>query len=143
MPTGGIWELRSRCVTRLPILIVLISLHLVQLIDDLLDFLPPSPTLGKPSLGADLSLGLTTAPVLYAWRTNPALGPLIARKYAKEGDVQYVRDLVGKSDGLEKTRELAERFAREARRAVEQGLPESEAREELVALTRKVIERVA
>jgi geranylgeranyl pyrophosphate synthase len=38
---------------------------------------------------------------------------------------------------------LAERFAREARRAVEEGLPESEAREELVALTRKVIERVA
>jgi geranylgeranyl pyrophosphate synthase len=49
-------------------------------IDDLLDFLPPSPTLGKPSLGADLSLGLTTAPVLYAWLSNPALGPLIARK---------------------------------------------------------------
>ncbi|KAJ9090802.1 hypothetical protein QFC20_007814 [Naganishia adeliensis] len=114
-----------------------------QLIDDLLDFLPPSPTLGKPSLGADLSLGLTTAPVLYAWRTNPSLGPLIARKYAKEGDVQHVRDLVGKSDGLAKTRELAEKFAREARRAVEEGLPESEAREELVALTKKVIERVA
>ncbi|KAI5448986.1 coq1 putative hexaprenyl diphosphate synthase [Naganishia albida] len=114
-----------------------------QLIDDLLDFLPPSPTLGKPSLGADLSLGLTTAPVLYAWRTNPALGPLIARKYAREGDVAFVRELVGKSDGLARTRELAEGFAREARRAVEEGLPESEAREELIGLTRKVTDRVA
>ncbi|KAJ9112733.1 hypothetical protein QFC22_006235 [Naganishia vaughanmartiniae] len=113
-----------------------------QLIDDLLDFLPPSPTLGKPGLGADLSLGLTTAPVLYAWRTNPSLGPLIARKYAQEGDVQMVRELVGRSDGLEKTRELAVRFAGEARRAVER-LPESEAREELVGLTEKVVQRVA
>lgn len=56
--------------------------------------------------------------------------------------MQIVRDLVGRSDGLERTRELAERFAGEARRAVE-GLPESEAREELIALTRKVVERVA
>ncbi|KAJ9095233.1 hypothetical protein QFC21_005599 [Naganishia friedmannii] len=113
-----------------------------QLIDDLLDFLPPSPTLGKPGLGADLSLGLTTAPVLYAWRSNPSLGPLIARKYAEEGDVQMVRELVGRSDGLEKTRALAVRFAREARRAVER-LPESEGREELVGLTEKVVQRVA
>jgi hexaprenyl-diphosphate synthase len=57
--------------------------------------------------------------------------------------VQYVRDLVARSDGLERTRELARGFASEARRAVEEGLPESEAREELVGLTRKVIERVA
>jgi hexaprenyl-diphosphate synthase len=53
-----------------------------------------------------------------------------------------VRDLVGRSDGLEKTRELAIRFATEARRAVER-LPESEGREELVGLTEKVVQRVA
>ena len=113
-----------------------------QLIDDLLDFLPPSPTLGKPSLGADLSLGLTTAPVLYAWLSNPSLGPLIARKYAHEGDVALARDLVARSDGLERTRALATRFADEARRAVER-LPESEARESLIGLTRTVVNRVA
>ncbi|KAJ9112651.1 hypothetical protein QFC19_000671 [Naganishia cerealis] len=113
-----------------------------QLIDDLLDFLPPSPTLGKPGLGADLSLGLTTAPVLYAWRANPALGPLIQRKYSLPGDVQLARELVGKTDGLARTRELAVKFAGEARRAVER-LPESQARDELVQLTEKVVQRVA
>lgn len=113
-----------------------------QLIDDMLDFLPPSPELGKPGLGADLSLGLTTAPSLFAWQANPSLGPLIARKFSESGDVEQAREIVTKSDGLRKTRELAERFASEARRGVER-LPESEAREALVRLTKKVVERVS
>lgn len=114
----------------------------LQLIDDMLDFLPPSPTLGKPGLGADLSLGLTTAPSLFAWQSNPALGPLIMRKFSQPGDVEAAREMVTRSDGLERTRELARRFAGEARRGVER-LPEGEAREGLVELTRKVVERVA
>ena len=36
-----------------------------QLVDDLLDFVATSAQLGKPA-GADLSLGLATAPVLFA-----------------------------------------------------------------------------
>lgn len=82
----------------------------------MLDFLPPSPTLGKPSLGADLSLGLTTAPSLFAWRTQPSLGPLIARKFSQPGDVELARELVGKSNGLQQTLELAETFASKAGR---------------------------
>lgn len=108
----------------------------------MLDFLPPSPELGKPGLGADLSLGLTTAPSLFAWQSNPALGPLIARKFSEPGDVEAAREMVSNSDGLERTRDLAKRFAEEARKGVEQ-LPESEAREALIALTRKVVERVS
>lgn len=108
----------------------------------MLDFLPPSQELGKPGLGADLSLGLTTAPSLFAWQSNPSLGPLIARKFSEPGDVERARELVTQSDGLRKTRELAERFAGEARRGVEL-LPESEAREALIALTKKVVERVS
>ena len=38
---------------------------LLQLIDDALDFISTSEALGKPA-GADLSLGLATAPVLFA-----------------------------------------------------------------------------
>ncbi|KAK4683617.1 hexaprenyl-diphosphate synthase, partial [Tremellales sp. Uapishka_1] len=112
-----------------------------QLVDDMLDFLPADPTLGKPSDGADLRLGLATAPALFAWEQFPQLGPLILRKFDQEGDVELAKDLVGKSDGLQRTRELAEQFAREARKLVEQ-LPESEARNALVALTGKVVDRV-
>lgn len=114
-----------------------------QLIDDTLDFLPASSSLGKPSAGSDLSLGLTTAPSLYAWQEDPSLGPLIGRKFREPGDVQRARDLVLNSNGIERTRELARKFAAEARRGIEVGLPASQARDALVELTNKVIDRVA
>ncbi|WWD20379.1 hypothetical protein CI109_104855 [Kwoniella shandongensis] len=112
-----------------------------QLIDDALDFLPPDPTLGKPSLGADLRLGLATAPALFAWEKYPDLGPLILRKFSEPGDVEIAREIVGKSDGLARTVDLARQFAGEARSLVEM-LPPSGARDALVQLTVKVVERV-
>ncbi|WVF68417.1 hypothetical protein IAT40_003182 [Kwoniella sp. CBS 6097] len=112
-----------------------------QLIDDALDFLPPDPTLGKPSLGADLRLGLATAPALFAWEKHPEMGPLILRKFTEPGDVELARELVANSDGLERTINLARKFAGEARALVEL-LPESKARDALVGLTLKVVDRV-
>jgi hexaprenyl-diphosphate synthase len=113
------------------------------LIDDTLDYLPPAASLGKPSSGADLRLGLATAPSLFAWHQHPSLGPLIARKFSEPGDVEMAREIVvERSDGIEKTVELARKFAKEARGLVEM-LPESEAREALVGLTVKVVERVS
>lgn len=56
----------------------------------MLDFIASSKELGKPA-GADLRLGLATAPVLYAWEEYPELGPLIKRKFSQEGDVKKVR----------------------------------------------------
>ncbi|RSH93218.1 coq1 putative hexaprenyl diphosphate synthase [Saitozyma podzolica] len=111
-----------------------------QLIDDALDFLP-SPDLGKPGAGADLRLGLATAPALFAWESHPEMGPLILRKFEEPGDVELARDIVGRSDGLERTVDLARRFAGSARGLVER-LPESPAREALVGLTMKVVDRV-
>jgi hexaprenyl-diphosphate synthase len=113
---------------------------LVQLIDDALDFLP-SPDLGKPGAGADLRLGLATAPALFAWESHPEMGQLILRKFEEPGDVELARDIVGRSDGLERTVDLARRFAGSARGLVER-LPESPAREALVGLTMKVVDRV-
>ncbi|WVW86845.1 hypothetical protein I302_108900 [Kwoniella bestiolae CBS 10118] len=112
-----------------------------QLIDDALDFLPPDPSLGKPSLGADLRLGLATAPALFAWEKYPEMGPLILRKFSEPGDVEIAREIVGKSDGLQRTVDLAKTFAEAARELVER-LPESGAREALIGLTKKVVERV-
>ena len=111
-----------------------------QLIDDTFDFLPAAEDLGKPSNGADLRLGLATAPALFAWERNPELGPLIRRKFNGPGDVELARDLVMKSDGIERTQQLARQFASEARALVER-LPESPARDALVELTIKVVDR--
>jgi len=55
----------------------------------MLDYTAPSTILGKPT-NADLALGLATAPVLFAWRGYPELGPMIKRKFESEGDVERV-----------------------------------------------------
>ena len=46
----------------------MLSLCVLQLVDDALDFTSTACELGKP-VAADLSLGLATAPVLYAAET--------------------------------------------------------------------------
>lgn len=62
-----------------------------QLVDDMLDYTITEKELGKPA-GADLELGLATAPLLFAWKNNPELGALVGRKFAEEGDVARVGD---------------------------------------------------
>lgn len=60
-----------------------------QLVDDMLDYTISGEELGKPA-GADLELGLATAPLLFAWRKHKELGVLVGRKFARDGDVQMV-----------------------------------------------------
>jgi hypothetical protein len=57
----------------------------------MLDFTASAAELGKPGGGADLKLGLATAPALYAWDEFPELGELIERKFERDGDVDRVR----------------------------------------------------
>ena len=66
----------------------------LQLVDDMLDFRSTSAAFGKPSGGADLRLGIATAPVLFAWQEAPAearMGEMVRRKFGGEGDVPKVR----------------------------------------------------
>jgi hexaprenyl-diphosphate synthase len=60
-----------------------------QLVDDMLDYTVSGAELGKPA-GADLELGLATAPLLFAWKDNKELGTLVGRRFAEQGDVQRV-----------------------------------------------------
>jgi hexaprenyl-diphosphate synthase len=60
-----------------------------QLVDDMLDYTISANELGKPA-GADLELGLATAPLLFAWKNNAELGALVGRKFGREGDVERV-----------------------------------------------------
>lgn len=56
----------------------------------MLDFTASAAQLGKPGGGADLKLGLATAPALYAWEEFPELGSMIERKFSGEDDVERV-----------------------------------------------------
>ena len=85
-----------------------------QLIDDVLDFTAHSDKLGKPGFGADLRLGLATAPVLFAAAAFPQLNPMIMRRFSKEGDVLKALEIVMKSDGIKETRYLAAKYCENA-----------------------------
>lgn len=110
-----------------------------QLVDDMLDFTVSSDEFGKPA-GADLKLGLATAPVLFAWEEYPELGKLIKRNFDQEGDVELAWGLVLKSQGLAQTRKLAQSHCQKAISALSQ-LPDSQAKTALIQLTEKVLDR--
>ena len=90
---------RSRCVERVSRIVRErvwsddLTRFDTQLVDDILDYEASEAALGKPG-GADLQLGLATGPALYAWEEHPEMGPLIARKFGQEGDVELVRSFV-------------------------------------------------
>ena len=110
-----------------------------QLVDDMLDYTTSAAELGKPA-GADLELGLATAPLLFAWKDNQELGVLVGRKFSAEGDVQMARELVSRSNGLEQTRVLAQEYADKAAQAVSK-FPESEAKDGLLEMCVKTMKR--
>lgn len=110
-----------------------------QLVDDMLDFTGKEKGLGKPA-GADLELGLATAPLLFAWRGCEELGRLVGRRFGERGDVERARELVRGSDGVEQTRALAQSYADKAGEAIE-GWPESEGKTGLREMCGKVMQR--
>lgn len=110
-----------------------------QLVDDMLDYTISGEELGKPA-GADLELGLATAPLLFAWKDNKALGALVGRKFSQEGDVQKARELVAQSSGLEQTRALAQEYIDKAIEAIA-AFPESDAKTGLIDMCEKVMKR--
>ena len=110
-----------------------------QIVDDMLDYTASDATFGKPSQ-ADLKLGLATAPILFAWKEQPELGELIARKFSEPGDVEIARNAVKKYLGLEKTREMAHEYCYKALQNL-RVLPESDARSALEFLTNSVLTR--
>lgn len=129
-----------------------------QLVDDMLDYTVSAEELGKPA-GADLNLGLATAPALFAWEEHPELGPMIERKFSEEGDVAKVymipntvirsgiansptqaRALVAQSNGLARTKALAESYCQAAIDSLAI-LPDSEAKEGLTFVVEKALKR--
>ncbi|RHY52328.1 hypothetical protein DYB34_003112 [Aphanomyces astaci] len=108
-----------------------------QLIDDVLDY--SGQNTGKPML-ADLRAGLATAPVLLAQEEFPVLKELVARNFSSEGDIDLAADLVEKSVGLQKSKDLAIAQAELACQAALQFTP-SPARDGLVKLAQLVITR--
>ena len=111
-----------------------------QLVDDLLDFTVSADQLGKPA-AADLKLGLATAPVLFASVKFPELEPLIRRRFSQPGDVEAAFKTVTASDGLDRTKELAEKHCGEALASLKH-VKDSVYKDALVNLATVVIGRI-
>jgi geranylgeranyl pyrophosphate synthase len=78
-----------------------------QIQDDILDFTAAATVLGKPAL-ADMDLGLSTAPILYAAQEFPHLRPLVMRRFKEKGDKQAALEALYKSDtAMSKAQALA------------------------------------
>ncbi|RMD40791.1 hypothetical protein DV735_g4343, partial [Chaetothyriales sp. CBS 134920] len=110
-----------------------------QLVDDMLDYTVSGRELGKPA-GADLELGLATAPLLFAWRTRPELGELVGRRFSKPGDVERAREIVINSNGIEQTRALAQEYADKAIASIS-AFPPGDAKAGLEDMCVKVMRR--
>ena len=79
-----------------------------QIQDDVLDFTAAATVLGKPAL-ADMDLGLSTAPILYAAQEFPHLRPLVMRRFKEKGDKQKALEALYKSDtAMDKAKQLAQ-----------------------------------
>merc|ERR1712232_1250161 len=111
-----------------------------QIQDDILDFTAAADVLGKPAL-ADMDLGLSTAPILYAAEEFPHLRPLVMRRFKEKGDKELALETLYKSDtAMDKAKNLAKFHAQRAIDALLR-LPQSESRDALVRLTHAVITR--
>lgn len=78
-----------------------------QIQDDILDFTAAASVLGKPAL-ADMDLGLSTAPILYAAQEFKELKPLVMRRFKRKGDKEKALEALYSSDvAMDKAKALA------------------------------------
>ncbi|MEL6927749.1 MAG: solanesyl diphosphate synthase [Cyanobacteria bacterium J06600_6] len=111
-----------------------------QIVDDILDFTASTEVLGKPA-GSDLASGNLTVPALYALQSEPVLKILIEREFAEAGDLERALELVDRTDGIERSRQLANDHARIAAASLN-CLPASSSKDALHELTEYVVSRI-
>ena len=111
-----------------------------QVVDDILDFTANDKQLGKPA-ASDLASGYLTAPALFALEEKSSLSQLIEREFSSEGDLEQALSLVRESNAIEKSRELAEKFASQSKESLA-WLPESSYKSALVELPDFVLRRL-
>ncbi|KAF8628279.1 hypothetical protein AX15_004043 [Amanita polypyramis BW_CC] len=83
--------------------------------------------------------GIAAAPALYALEDRPELLPIISRHLKQDGDVECVLNDVRTSSGVERTRDLARRYAKKAKEVL-RFLPENDSTDALERLVETIVE---
>ncbi len=117
-----------------------------QLIDDVLDLTSTADVLGKP-VANDLKEGKMTLPVMFAVRDGNSEDTMKVESVLHERDFRTVNQvdilsLVKKSDGLNRTRLVAEKYARRAIVMLEE-FPASIYRDAIIRIPEFILNRVA
>ncbi|XP_039019692.1 solanesyl diphosphate synthase 3, chloroplastic/mitochondrial-like isoform X2 [Hibiscus syriacus] len=111
-----------------------------QFIDDILDFTGTSASLGKGPL-SDIRQGIITAPILFAMEEFPRLKAVTEQGFDNSANINTALEYLWKSNGIQRTKELAAKHANLAAAAID-SLPESSSsdvrrsRQALINLTR-------
>nr|YP_009509295.1 prenyl transferase [Gracilaria vermiculophylla]AXI96945.1 prenyl transferase [Gracilaria vermiculophylla]QXU75150.1 prenyl transferase [Gracilaria vermiculophylla] len=78
-----------------------------QIVDDILDIIGSTDSLGKPA-GLDLKNGNLTAPLIFALQENSELYKLIAREFQQNQDSDKAIRIIKNSNGIQKAYDLAQ-----------------------------------
>ncbi|TRU29140.1 MAG: solanesyl diphosphate synthase [Microcystis aeruginosa Ma_MB_S_20031200_S102] len=111
-----------------------------QIVDDILDFTSPTEVLGKPS-GSDLISGNITAPALFALEENSYIEVLLEREFSQEGDIEKALDLIHSSQGIPRSKELANQYGQSALKHLD-CLASSPSKDVLIELVDYVLSRI-
>jgi all-trans-nonaprenyl-diphosphate synthase len=111
-----------------------------QIIDDILDVTGSSKLLGKPS-GIDLKNGNLTAPILFALVEEKQLETLIEQEFSGQDNIYNAIDLITRTKGLQKAKDLAEEHIQAALCAI-QPMQHNNIYSKLVLLSQYVLERL-
>lgn len=111
-----------------------------QIIDDILDYEGNEKVVGKP-LGNDIKQGIFTIPLLYALKKDKhRLNKLISKKNYSEEDISNIIDIVKELGGVEKAKNLAERYTEKAFKGISR-LPDCESKNILFEVTKGLLSR--
>lgn len=111
-----------------------------QLLDDLLEYTQSEEEWGK-NLLQDLSNGIFTAPVILSKEAAPDFFEEMLKKNEWSGsEAEGVRQVLVEAGGIEKTRQLAERYTYKALELICQ-LPDGKERDQIEKLTRALLQR--
>lgn len=78
-----------------------------QIVDDILDIISSSDSLGKPA-GSDLKNGNLTAPLIFALEEKPELNHLINQEFQNTSDINKAIKIIKETKAIQKSRDLAE-----------------------------------
>lgn len=111
-----------------------------QIIDDILDYTADETIVGK-NIKNDIKQGFLTLPIIYSLLDgNDRLKELISKEDITYEDIKEVINLVKKSNGIKKSRELAIKYTNRAFEKINE-LPQIESKNTIKDITTKLLRR--